>query len=43
MEYYSVIRKNKTMPFASNMDELEKIIILSEVSKTKTNIIRYHL
>ena len=37
MEYYAAMKKNKIMPFAAWMD-LE-IIILSEVSQTKTNII----
>ena len=36
MEYYSVIKKNEIMPFASTWMELD-IIILSEVSQTKTN------
>ena len=34
MEYYSVIKKNETLPFASTWMELE-IIILSEVSQTE--------
>ena len=38
IKYYSVIKKNKIMPFASTWMDLE-IIILSEVSQTKTNII----
>ena len=37
MEYYSAIKKNKIMPFAATWMDLE-IIILSEVSQTKTNI-----
>ena len=37
MEYYSAVRKNETMPFATTWMDLE-IIILSEVSQTKTNI-----
>ena len=41
MEYYSAIKQNKTMPFAATGMDL-KIIILSEVSETKTNIICYH-
>ena len=41
-EYYSTIKKNETMPFAATRMNLE-IIILSEVSQTKTNTIRYHL
>ena len=41
MEYYSAIKKkNEIMPFAATWVDLE-IIILSEVSQTKTNIIRY--
>ena len=38
IKYYSVIKKNKIMPFASTWMDLE-IIILSEVSHRKTNII----
>ena len=38
MEYYSAIKKNEIMPFAATWMDLE-IIILSEVSQTKTNII----
>ena len=42
MEYYSIIKKNEIMPFAATWMDLG-IIILSEVSQTKTNIIWYHL
>ena len=42
MEYYSAIKKNEVMPFAATQVDLE-IIILSEVSQRKTNIIWYHL
>ena len=35
-------KKNEIMPFAATWMDLE-IIILSEVSHTKTNTIRYHL
>ena len=38
MEYYSTIKKNEIMPFPATWMDLE-IIILSEVSQTKTNII----
>ena len=34
MEYYSVIKKNKTMPFAAKWMQLE-IIIPGEVSQTE--------
>ena len=40
MEYYSAIKKNELMPFAAMWMDL-KIIILSEVSQTKTN--KYHM
>ena len=36
MEYYSAIKKNKTMPFAATWIELE-IVILSEVSQKEKN------
>ena len=42
MGYYLAIRKNEIMSFAVTWMDLE-IIMLSEVSQTKTNIIRYHL
>ena len=38
MEYYSAVKKNEIMSFAATRMDLE-IIILSEVSQTKTNII----
>ena len=37
MEYYSAIKKNEIISFAATWMDLE-IIILSEVSQTKTNI-----
>ena len=40
MEYYSAIKRNEIMPFAATQMDLE-IIILSEVSQAKTNIICY--
>ena len=42
MEYYSAIRKNEIMPFAATQMDLE-IIIVSAVSRKKTNIISHHL
>ena len=42
MEYYSVIKNNETMPFSATWMHLE-IVILSQVSQTKKNIILYHL
>ena len=42
MEYYSAIKKNKIMPFAVTWIDLE-IIILSDISQTKTNTILYYL
>ena len=42
MEYYSAIKNNEIMPsVATQMDP--EIIILSEVSQTKTNILQYYL
>ena len=38
MEYYSVIKKNKIMPFAATWMEIETLT-LSEVRKRKTNTI----
>ena len=40
-EYYSALKK-KIMPFVAIWMDLE-IVILNEVSQTKTNIIRNHL
>ena len=42
MEYYSVIIRNEIMVFAATCMQCE-IIILCEVSQTKTNIIWYDL
>ena len=39
MEYYSAIKKNKIMPFAATLMDLE-ILILSEVSQTEKD--KYH-
>ena len=38
MEYYSVIKKNEILPFATAWMELEGIV-LSEISQRKANII----
>ena len=38
MEYYSAIKKNEIMSFAATWMDLE-IIILSEISQRKTNMI----
>ena len=38
MEYYSAIKKNEILPFATMWMELEGIM-LSEISQGKTNII----
>ena len=40
MEHYSVIKKNKIMPFVATWMDLE-IIILSEVSQKKKD--KYHM
>ena len=42
MEYYTALKKNKTMSLAATWMQLE-IIILNEVRKRKTNTIQYHL
>ena len=42
MEYCIAIKKNEIMPFVATWVDLE-IIILSEVSQTKTNSIWYYL
>ena len=41
MEYYSSIKKNEILPFATTWMELEGIM-LSEISQRKTNIIGLH-
>ena len=42
VDYYSSIKKNEIRPFAATWMDLE-IIILSEISQTKSNIIWYLL
>ena len=42
MECYSAIKHNEIMSFAATWMDVE-IIILSEVSQRKANIIRYHI
>ena len=42
MEFYSAIKKNEVMLSAATWMDLD-IIILSEVRKSDTNIICYHL
>ena len=41
MEYYSVVKQSEIMSFAVTWMDLE-VIILSEISQTKTNIIQCH-
>ena len=41
MEYYSAIKRNEILPFATMWMELEGII-LSEISQRKANIISLH-
>ena len=41
MEYYSAIKKNEILPFATMWMELEGIM-LGEISQRKTNIIGLH-
>ena len=42
MEYYSAIKKNKTMSLAAIWTQLE-IIILHEVRKTKTILYHFYM
>ena len=41
MEYYSAVKKNEIMPFATTWMDLE-IIMLVELNQRKANIIQYH-
>ena len=41
-EYYSDIKMNEILPFATTWMDLEGII-LSDISQTKTNTVCYHL
>ena len=41
MEYYSAIRKNEILPFATTWMELEGLM-LSKISQRKTNILPLH-
>ena len=41
MEYYSAIKKNEILPFATTWMELEGII-LNEISQRKTKVIGLH-
>ena len=42
MEYYSAMKKNGILPFATTWMVLESIM-LSEISQRKTNMLRYYL
>ena len=42
MEYYSAINKNEILLYAATLMDLE-IIMLNEISQSKTSIILYHL
>ena len=42
VEYYSAMKKNKIIPFAATWMELDTLI-LSEVTKRRTNTIGHHL
>ena len=42
MEYYSAMKKNEILPFATTWMDLEGIT-LSEISQRKTNTILFHL
>ena len=41
MEYYSAIKKDEIMPFATIWMNLQ-IILISEVRERKTNVTQYH-
>ena len=41
MEYYLAMRKNEMWPFVATWMELESVM-LSEISHTKTDTIRFH-
>ena len=43
MEYYSAIKRDKTLPFAITQMDLENIIILSEISQRKTSALSFDL
>ena len=42
VEYYSAMKKNKILPFATMWVDLERIM-LSEIIQTKTNTLCYNL
>ena len=42
MEYYSVIRKNKILPFATTWIHLDGVL-LGEINQRKINTVCYHL
>ena len=42
MEYYSAIKKNEILPFATTSMDLESIIVI-KTSQTKTNTVWFHL
>ena len=42
MEYFSAIKKNEILPFATTWMDLESIMF-SEISQRKTNTLCYHL
>ena len=42
MEYYSAIKKNEMLPFATTWMDL-KGIMLAEISQRKINTVCYHL
>ena len=43
MEYYSAIKRDKTLPFAIPQMDLESIVILSEISQRKTSALSFDL
>ena len=43
MEYYSAIKKNEVLSFATSWMNLDDIVLNEIVSQRKTNTLSYHL